>query len=83
MESLTLENKEIEGVEWWARRKSCIECTSLLGFGAVYACSIIESEAESIVDRLRGVWCLVLSDERRVAGGRSGRYVGDHAFALI
>jgi hypothetical protein len=63
--------------------KSRIECTSLLGFGAVCACSIMESEAESIVDRLVGIWSLVLSVERRVAGDRNGRIVAENAFALI
>jgi hypothetical protein len=55
----------------------------LLGFGAIHACPIAELEASLSVERLRGVWCLMLSDERRVAGGKDGRDVAENAFASI
>jgi hypothetical protein len=55
----------------------------LLEFGAVHACPITELETSLSVERLRGVWCLVLSDERRVAGGKDGRDIAENAFASI
>jgi hypothetical protein len=48
-----------------------------------YACPIAELETSLSVERLRGVWCLTLFDERRVAGGRNGRDVAENAFALV
>ena len=55
----------------------------MLEFGAVHACPIAELETSLSVERLRGVWCLTLFDERRVAGGRNGRDVAENAFALV
>lgn len=56
---------------------------TVFGSGAVHARPNIELEAGLIVDGLRSVWCLMLSDDRRVAGGRNGRDVAENAFALI